>query len=124
MYFEIENQAREAIKEAIASFDCEIESEIRLDFPPNPDLGDLASTISFDLAKTLRKALELLKSDYSHVKQLHDYLYSELEKLRMLDPGSSEYMVTRNYLDLIVQLPWVIFFVITILLIMMKYLYK
>ena len=72
MYFEIENQAREAIKEAIASFDCEIESEIRLDFPPNPDLGDLASTISFDLAKKLRKAPNLLSVEVAEAINVHD----------------------------------------------------
>ncbi|MCQ2971923.1 MAG: arginine--tRNA ligase [archaeon] len=72
MYFEIENQAREAIKEAIASFDCEIESEIRLDFPPNPDLGDLASTISFDLAKKLRKAPNLLSVEVAEAINVPD----------------------------------------------------
>lgn len=30
----------------------------------------------------------------------------ELEKFKMLDPDSSEYVVTRNYLETIVNLPW------------------
>jgi len=33
------------------------------------------------LAKTIRMVLEALKNDYSKVSALHDYLYSELEKL-------------------------------------------
>ncbi|MBN2738605.1 MAG: endopeptidase La [Spirochaetales bacterium] len=30
----------------------------------------------------------------------------ELDKFRLMDPGSSEFIVTRNYLDLICHLPW------------------
>lgn len=67
MYFEIENEARKAIKEAITNFDCEIENEIRLEFPPNPNLGDLASTISFDLAKKLRKAPNLISVELADI---------------------------------------------------------
>ena len=53
MYFEIEKQAKDAIIKAIDNFDCEIDTDFKLEFPPNPDLGDLASTISFALAKQL-----------------------------------------------------------------------
>ena len=56
MYFEIEKQAKDAIIKAIDNFDCEIDTDFKLEFPPNPDLGDLASTISFALAKQLRRA--------------------------------------------------------------------
>ena len=82
MYFEIENQAREAIKEAIANFDCEIESEIRLDFPPNPKLGDLASTVSFDLAKKLRKAPNLLSVEIADLINVPDIF----EKVEAVGP--------------------------------------
>ena len=82
MYFEIENQAREAIKEAIANFDCEIESEIRLDFPPNPKLGDLASTVSFDLAKKLRKAPNLLSVEIADLINVPDMF----EKVEAVGP--------------------------------------
>ena len=56
MYFEIEKQAKDAIIKAIDNFGCEIDTDFKLEFPPNPDLGDLASTISFALAKQLRRA--------------------------------------------------------------------
>jgi len=36
-----------------------------------------------------------------------DQVEQELEKFNMMDPSSSEYIVTRNWLDLICSLPWV-----------------
>ncbi len=54
MYFEIEKQAIDAINKALDQYDVEIDRDFRLDFPPNPDLGDLASTIAFSLTKKLR----------------------------------------------------------------------
>ena len=65
MYFEIEKQAIDAISDALDKFEVddtlenfqvEDEKNFRLEFPPNPDMGDLASTIAFSLAKKLRKA--------------------------------------------------------------------
>lgn len=63
MYFEIEQQAIEAINDGIENFDCEVDEEFRLEFPPNPELGDLASTISFVLAKKLRKSPHLIAEE-------------------------------------------------------------
>ncbi|MBQ6813544.1 MAG: arginine--tRNA ligase [Methanobrevibacter sp.] len=60
MYFKIKSEAEEALKKAVEGFDCEFEDEIKLEFPPNPELGDLASTVSFQLAKLLRKAPNLI----------------------------------------------------------------
>ena len=54
MYFEIEKQAISAINKALDEYDVEIDRDFKLDFPPNPDLGDLASTIAFALTKKLR----------------------------------------------------------------------
>ena len=54
MYFEIEKQAIEAINKALDQYDVEIDRNFKLEFPPNPDLGDLASTIAFSLTKKLR----------------------------------------------------------------------
>ena len=56
MYFEIEKQAIDAISDALDKFEVddtlenfqvEDEKNFRLEFPPNPDMGDLASTIAF-----------------------------------------------------------------------------
>ncbi len=54
MYFEIEKQAIDAINKALDQYDVEVDRDFRLDFPPNPELGDLASTIAFALTKKLR----------------------------------------------------------------------
>ena len=54
MYFEIEKQAVDAINKALDQYDVEVDRDFRLDFPPNPNLGDLASTIAFALTKKLK----------------------------------------------------------------------
>ena len=54
MYFEIEKEAISAINKALDQYDVEIDRDFKLEFPPNPDLGDLASTIAFALTKKLR----------------------------------------------------------------------
>lgn len=38
--------------------------------------------------------------------EVKDLVDSELEKFNLMDPHSSEYVVTRNYLDTIINLPW------------------
>ncbi len=55
-------------------------------------------------------------SDYNKFKEKIDSFHfegevketvdSELEKFNLMDPNSSEYIVTRNYLETIVKLPW------------------
>ena len=54
MYFEIEKQAIDAINKALDQYDVEVDRNFKLSFPPNPKLGDLASTIAFELTKKLR----------------------------------------------------------------------
>ena len=54
MYFEIEKQAIDAINKALDQYDVEIDRNFKLEFPPDPKLGDLASTIAFALTKKLR----------------------------------------------------------------------
>ncbi len=54
MYFEIKNNALNSLKEALTLLNYEIPKDINLEFPPNPKMGDLATTISFQLAKELK----------------------------------------------------------------------
>lgn len=63
MYFKIEEQAINALNDTIAKFGCNIDDDIKLEFPPSPDLGDLASTVSFSLAKKLKKSPNLVAED-------------------------------------------------------------
>jgi len=54
MYFEIKNDALNSLKTALESLEYEIPDDIKLEFPPNPKMGDLATTVSFQLAKELK----------------------------------------------------------------------
>ena len=54
MYFEIKNEALNSLKIAIEKLSYEIPQDIKLEFPPNPKMGDLATTVSFQLAKELK----------------------------------------------------------------------
>jgi len=55
MYRMLEKEAVKSLKNAIESLGYEKPSEINVEEPPNADLGDLASTVSFQLAKQLKK---------------------------------------------------------------------
>lgn len=56
MFAIIEKEALKSLKEALTKLDYPIPSEIKLEEPPNPQMGDLATTISFQLAKELKKS--------------------------------------------------------------------
>ena len=43
---------------------------------------------------------------FSFTGEIAEAVDGELEKFSLMDPNSSEYIVTRNYLDTIVNLPW------------------
>ncbi|RBQ23928.1 Arginine--tRNA ligase [Candidatus Methanobinarius endosymbioticus] len=54
MYFEIKNDALKSIKNSLKKLNYEIPEDIKLEFPPNPKMGDLSTTVSFQLAKKLK----------------------------------------------------------------------
>ncbi len=68
--------------------------------------------------KTIQEELGVGKdgSDYQKFKskidelkfegEIKEALDNELEKFKLMDPDSSEYFVSRNYLELVVSLPW------------------
>ena len=56
MFREIEKRASDAITEALKKLEIPVPEEIKLEEPPNPQMGDLASTVSFELAGTLKKS--------------------------------------------------------------------
>ena len=70
MYFKIKQEAEKAISKAVDSFDCGFDGEIKLEFPPNPEMGDLASTVTFELAKLLRKAPNMIAPDVVEALEL------------------------------------------------------
>ncbi|MCC7553850.1 MAG: arginine--tRNA ligase [Methanobacteriaceae archaeon] len=63
MYFEIEKLAVQSLKKALKKLNFDEKEEIKLEFPPNPDLGDLASTISFKLAKIMKKSPNIISQE-------------------------------------------------------------
>ena len=54
MYRTLISESIESLKNAISALGWEVPEDIRVEEPPNPNLGDLASSISFQLAKDLR----------------------------------------------------------------------
>ncbi len=65
------------------------------------ELGENAAGEANDFQK-FSKLIEDLKLE----GEVKEAAQKELNKLHLLEPGSSEYMVTYNYLDLICSLPW------------------
>jgi len=56
MYKKLENKAIESVKNTIQTLGWEEPSEIKFEIPPNPNMGDLATTVAFQLASTLKKS--------------------------------------------------------------------
>ena len=65
------------------------------------ELGETAEGNATDYQK-FKKKIEELAFD----GEIKETVESELEKFRLLDPNSSEYIGTRNFLDLVCNLPW------------------
>ncbi|MBM4240490.1 MAG: arginine--tRNA ligase [Euryarchaeota archaeon] len=56
MYRNLEKEAIKSLKHAIESLGYGSAPEIKIEEPPNPDLGDLASAVSFQLSTKLKKS--------------------------------------------------------------------
>ncbi len=65
------------------------------------ELGETADGNATDYQKFKKKIEE-----FNFEGEVKETVESELEKFHLSDPSSSEYMVSRNYLELITQLPW------------------
>lgn len=55
MYYKVIEEAKEILEYGLGELNLEILDE-KLEFPLNPDMGDLTSTLSFELAKKLKKS--------------------------------------------------------------------
>ena len=68
MYKQIESQAIDAIFEGIKELGVEVpKEELTLEYPPNAQMGDIASTASFNLARLLKKSPNLISEDLAKV---------------------------------------------------------
>jgi arginyl-tRNA synthetase len=56
MYRKLENQATESVKASINKLQWGVEVEIKFEQPPNPNMGDLATNVAFQLAGKLKRS--------------------------------------------------------------------
>ncbi|MEL7670683.1 arginine--tRNA ligase [Methanobacterium sp.] len=76
MYRMLEKEAVKSLESAIESLGYEKPSEIKVEEPPNADLGDLASTVSFQLAKQLKKPPMEITKDILNVIEIPEIFKS------------------------------------------------
>ncbi len=62
--------------------------------------------ISTNPKKNEEKKFEELIKKFNFTGEVKEAVDSEFEKFKMIDPYSSEYVVTRNYLETVLTLPW------------------
>ncbi len=62
--------------------------------------------ISTNPKKNEEKKFEELIKKFNFQGEVKEAVESEFEKFKMIDPYSSEYVVTRNYLETVLTLPW------------------
>ncbi|MDE5797914.1 MAG: LON peptidase substrate-binding domain-containing protein, partial [Treponemataceae bacterium] len=65
------------------------------------ELGTGAGSMASDYQKFKEKIDAL-----GFAGEIKETVYNELEKCNIMDPSSSEYFVTRNFLELVCALPW------------------
>jgi ATP-dependent Lon protease len=65
------------------------------------ELGENDSAMASDYKKFKSKI-----DEFNFEGEVKETVYNELEKFRILDSSSPEYTTSRNYLELITQLPW------------------
>lgn len=79
MYNEIEKLAIDALYDATCKLDVEIpKDKITLEFPPNHELGDIASTVAFQLAPVLKKSPAMIAQDIAEVIECPEF-YTKIE---------------------------------------------
>lgn len=78
MYFKVLEDSINSLKKSIKKIGCTVPDEIKLEEPPNPKMGDLASTVSFQLAKELKKSpMEITNDILKNIEK--PYLISKIE---------------------------------------------
>lgn len=78
MYKLLENEAINSLKDAIKVLDYQKPIEIKMEEPPNANLGDLATTVSFQLAKNLNKPPIEITQDIISVLQVPE-IFNKVE---------------------------------------------
>lgn len=76
MFKVLEKEAVKSLKDAIISLKLEIPEEIKVEEPPQPDMGDLASAVTFQLAKIAKKPPVEIAKDILSVIKINDLFKS------------------------------------------------
>lgn len=99
MYRIIEKEAIKSLEKAIKSNGYEIEEEIKVEEPPKSDMGDLASTIAFQLAKVAKKPpIEIAKEILNVIK-----VSSLFESVEMKGPYINFFINNDNFSKLVLE---------------------
>lgn len=78
MYRILISESINALSNAIKSLGWAVPDEIKVEEPPNPELGDVASSISFQLAKDLKRSPMEITQDILKVIKIPD-IFSKVE---------------------------------------------
>ncbi len=74
MYRILMRESIKSLEDAISHLGWEVPEDIRVEEPPNPELGDVASSVSFQLAKKLKRSPMEITNDLLSVIVLPDIL--------------------------------------------------
>ena len=72
MYRILVSESIKSVENAIDSLGWDIPEEIRMEEPPNPKLGDVACSVSFQLAKELKRSPMDITKDILSVLETPD----------------------------------------------------
>ena len=78
MYRILISESINALSDAITSLGWEVPDEIKVEEPPNPELGDVASSVSFQLAKDLKRSPMEITQEILKVLKIPD-IFSKVE---------------------------------------------
>ncbi len=72
MYRTLISESIKSLENAIFTLGWEVSEDIKIEEPPNPNLGDLASSVSFQLAKNLKRPPMDITNDILEVIEIPD----------------------------------------------------
>ncbi|GAB4307553.1 MAG: arginine--tRNA ligase [Methanobacteriaceae archaeon] len=99
MYQKLEKMAIKSLKDSINKLGYEEPLEIKLEQPPNPELGDLASAVSFQLAKQLKKPPMQIAAEIVKEIKLSDLF----EKVELKGPYINFYLNYNKFSKMVLK---------------------
>jgi len=99
MYRIIKKDAVKSLENSIKSLGMEIPDEIRVEEPPNPEMGDLATTVAFELREALKKPPAEIAADILKVIEVSK-LFKSVE---MKGPYLNFFIDYDNFRNLVLE---------------------